>query len=105
MMTAWVFGVMRASNASSWIWKRSRSGGTKMKREPLPRTNTPYSGKQGAMARISEPSTRRAVKTAVSAGAAPQVKNRSSGRTSMPERRLMSAATVFRSASEPPAGV
>lgn len=62
-------------------------------------------GKIGAMARISAPGTARALKTAVSSGAAPQPINRSPGCTPASYRALRSSAMACRVARSPTAEV
>ena len=99
-MTPWVLGVMQASRASKLIWNRAISGGTTTSLPPLASVKGRYSGKKGATAMISLSGPRiSALSTDTRAGAAPQVKNRFSGRALASKRRLRSSATALRTPS------
>ena len=104
-MMAWVWGVSCASRASKEIWKVSVSAGTMRNAAPQPSTKGRYSGKKGAMARISASSTVSARITDSRAGAAPQVKKMFSPRIAVPKRRFRSSATAFLASMPPVAGV
>ena len=104
-MMAWVWAVRRRSTSATGIWKVDLSAGTTVNFAPLLSTNGRYSGKKGATAMISAPSTARARITEIRAGAAPQVRNRFSGRMSAWNRSFRSAATAVRASMLPGAGV
>ena len=104
MIMAWVRGVMRRSTWERSIWKARVSAGTTTRRPPLDSVKGRYSGKNGATAMISESSSASsALMTAISPGAAPQVRNRFPGFSSMPNRRFRLAAMASRAASKPQA--
>ena len=104
-MTAWVFSFRRSDSASQLIWKSGTSAGTATSFAPFASAKGRYSGKKGAMATNSLSSTFSARMTAISAGAAPQVKKILAARISAPQRSLSSAATAARASGRPGAGV